>query len=184
MFFSIDANLALTPLQISDAVNVYTLVEANRTRLGKYLYWVNDVIDVPSARSYINARIHSNLPGAHWFGVQRQGELAGIFAIKSITYPGGIAELGYWLAGCAQRQGIIPRILAALPQLFTALSVNDVNVLEFRCLSGNLASIRIAEKAGAICVDTLTGYACQAHQLQDLLVMHANFTYGEALAAI
>lgn len=173
-YFHIDRDIALAPLQLADAQEIFNLVAQHRAHLAAFLYWVPQVIDVPTAAEYIRQRIASGLPNARWFKVQYLGRSCGVFAVKSIDPASHTAELGYWLSPDQQGLGIIGRVIARLPQLFAQqLPDCQVRALAWHCLEQNAASIRIAEKAGGICVDRLPDHSAPNGQSQDLLIYQA-----------
>lgn len=169
MTITFDENLTLRPLLVSDAPKLFQCIDANRTMLGTYLYWVKDVTDVESCRRYIDERANSTLKKRKWFGVYYHNELSGIFAIKSID-DDGCAELGYWLSEHMQGQSAVSRCVDYLKQERTTFGIN---ALEFHCLSQNHASRRIAKKAGADYTSTIKDYFELDGVIQDMLIYRA-----------
>jgi len=169
MTLQLSEKLALKPLLINDAPALFRRIDANRLMLATYLYWVKDVVDEESCRRYIDERANSYLPKRQWFGVYVNGEISGVFSIKSID-DNGCAELGYWLSEHAHGHGVISRCVD-----YIATHRNDfgIKALEFHCLSKNIASISIAKKAGANYVSIITDYFELDGQMQDLLVYRA-----------
>ena len=138
--------LALHPLTIADATSLFYLVEQNRTILSSYLYWVDSVVDIASAKRYISQRIQSDLPNATWLKIVVGGEVAGVFGIKYIEPDTKVAEVGYWLTQYVQGQGIMSEIVSYIQQLFR---YHQISTLRIKCLAENTASIKVAEKSGA-----------------------------------
>ena len=169
MIIRLSDNLVLKPLLLSDAPALFQRIEANRSMLATYLYWVKDVVDEASCWRYIDERANSELPKRQWFGVYVNDEVSGVFAIKSID-DNGCAELGYWLSEHAHGHGVISR---CVDYLATHRDDFGIKALEFHCLSKNIASINIAKKAGANYVSTITDYFELDGQMQDLLVYRA-----------
>ena len=58
-----------------------------------------------------------------------------------------ICELGYWLADSATGNRVVGQILEVLVP--TLASEQGVKTFEFYCLESNLASVKIAKRAGA-----------------------------------
>jgi len=158
--------IILTSLTESDAQSIFMLVEQSRAELGEYLYWVENVIDIKSAKEYISKRINSGLSGATWFKIQFNNEDCGIFAIKYICEKTGVAELGYWLSHHFYKNAIISSIVAKLPQFL--LHETNAKIIEFRCLEENLASISIAKKSGAVLIKSQPNFMTIANSNQNL----------------
>lgn len=150
MTIQITPKLILEPLSVAHAPQLLTVINANRERLTQYLYWAERVTDLPSTQQYINERVNSGLAGAQWFAVYFNDQLSGVFAIKSISTDEKIAEVGYWLAKQATGNQVINHIVAYFSKNF--LINGSASVIEFQCLEDNIASIKVAEKSGAIFV--------------------------------
>jgi len=148
MIIQISPKLTLEPLSVDHAPQLLTVINANRERLTQYLYWAERVTNLISTQQYINERINSGSAGAQWFAVYFNQQLSGVFAIKSISVDEEIAEVGYWLAKQATGNQLINYIVDYFSQ---QLSVNGgVAAIEFQCLEENIASIKVAEKSGAV----------------------------------
>ncbi|WP_372770926.1 GNAT family N-acetyltransferase [Pseudoalteromonas sp.] len=152
MHFQISLQISLRPLKIADASAIFALVSQNRTQLAEYLYWVEHVQCVDSAKHYILERVNSGLNEAHWFKIYFNDEMCGVFAIKSVCLQTQVAELGYWLSDSAKGNGVISQIVNYLPKL---LANTSAKAIEFRCLEQNHASIKVALRAGATLVAAL-----------------------------
>jgi RimJ/RimL family protein N-acetyltransferase len=69
--------------------------------------------------------------------------------------PGG-AEIGYWMDPRARGRGVATAAVRALCRwAFTIQDLPPIDLIEWRCEVGNLASRRVAEKAGFLIEATL-----------------------------
>ncbi|MDE3270455.1 GNAT family N-acetyltransferase [Pseudoalteromonas sp. G4] len=155
MPIQISPQIILRPLNLSDASAILSLVNLNRERLAEYLYWVEDVQCVDSAKQYIFDRVNNGLNEAHWFKIYFNNEICGVFAVKSVCPQTHVAELGYWLGDSAKGNGVISQIVNYLPKL---LANTSANAIEFRCLEQNHASIKVALRAGANLVGSIPDF--------------------------
>ncbi|MFY8351228.1 GNAT family N-acetyltransferase [Pseudoalteromonas sp. SSM20] len=155
MPIQISPQIILRPLNLLDASAILSLVNLNRERLAEYLYWVEDVRCVDSAKQYIFDRVNNGLNEAHWFKIYFNNEICGVFAVKSICPQTHVAELGYWLGDSAKGNGVISQIVKYLPKL---LANTSANAIEFRCLEQNHASIKVALRAGANLVGSIPDF--------------------------
>jgi len=160
----INEKLHLIPLTVDDDSDIFQCVEHNRQLLHKYLYWVETVTDVASCRQYIDERANSNLSGKQWHKVMYQDRVSGVFAVKSIDSH-GVAEVGYWLSEAVHGQGIIALIIKKLVELACGFGISCI---EFRCLKGNLASIGVAKRCGAVKEGMLESFLVLDGEAQDL----------------
>lgn len=167
----INEHVTLLPLVVEDAPALFECIAQNRHMLATYLYWVDKVIDVKSTVEYIDERANSQQPNRQWFKVILNGDICGVFAIKSID-KNGIAELGYWLSKHAQGQNIIPSIVK---RLLDERKNWAFNCVEFRCLTSNFASIGVAKKVGAKKEGTLANFLTIGGRQQDLDIYRIRF---------
>jgi ribosomal-protein-serine acetyltransferase len=142
----ISAQIKLSPLLETDALDILNLVNSSRVNLDEFLYWVKDVKCIDSAKKYLSERVNSGLKGSRWFKVYFKGHVSGVFAVKSVCPDSFVAELGYWLSSSTQGNGVIRQIVSKSPEI---LSDTGAKTIEFRCLEQNYASINIALKSGA-----------------------------------
>ena len=66
MSVEITKDIRLVSLAVSDAGEIFRLIEENRMGLGRYLSWVEALIDIPSTEAFIDERVHSGFSGAQW----------------------------------------------------------------------------------------------------------------------
>lgn len=162
--------LQLQPLVTDHAAGLWPLIAENKTDLAQYLPWAAAVVDEQSTLSYLQSRINSEEPGAAWWLILQQGKYAGVLGLKAIRrlamaeLPAGpaqlanqperqVAEIGYWLGAAFRGQQLMPQLLTALGTYLHQQQLAEL--LEFRCLADNHASIRLVTKVGAIDCGTL-----------------------------
>jgi RimJ/RimL family protein N-acetyltransferase len=75
------------------------------------------------------------------------GDLAGSVTVRGLGGPAASGEVGYWVAAPARGRGIAPRALSVLCEWVFALP-RRLERLELIHAVGNLASCRVADKAG------------------------------------
>ncbi|MEJ2763457.1 GNAT family N-acetyltransferase [Photobacterium sp. MCCC 1A19761] len=162
--------IKLRPLALSHAEGLLNAVERSRPQLATFLGWVEQVTDVSTARQYIRDRIDAPAPGARWYAIFHQQTFCGVFGIKSIAPCSQIAEVGYWLSTEVQGKGVIHKILAALiPAL---AQETNAEIVEFRCLEHNQASIQVATRAGAKWVKSVEHQMAVCNAAQKLNIYH------------
>jgi RimJ/RimL family protein N-acetyltransferase len=87
----------------------------------------------------------------------RNGELLGSMALGEVDITARTAVAGYWAAPWARHRGATTRALAlACRWGFDALGLRVVNLMT---LPGNIASERVAQKAGFVLVGMVQDYA-------------------------
>ena len=65
----------------------------------------------------------------------------------------GAAEVGYWVDPRARKRGVATTAVRAVCQW--AVTTAGIELIEWRCEAGNIASCRVAEKAGFLIEATL-----------------------------
>ena len=65
----------------------------------------------------------------------------------------GAAEVGYWVDPRARKRGVATTAVQAVCQW--AVTTAGIELIEWRCEAGNVASLRVAEKAGFLIEATL-----------------------------
>ncbi|WP_432473053.1 GNAT family N-acetyltransferase [Amphritea sp. HPY] len=168
MNIEISKQIQLSSLVLSDARQMLKLIENNRQTLGHYLPWVAAVTDIPSAEKFIDERVNNALPGAQWFKVIVNGELCGMFGIKSFDSETATAEVGYMLAEGMQGKGVISNIIIGMSG-YIKDKIGAV-IMEFRCLAPNQASINVALRAGAVLTQEIPDFIEQQGESQSLNV--------------
>ncbi|GAB2443275.1 GNAT family N-acetyltransferase [Streptomyces incanus] len=136
-------------------------------------------------RRWTSEAVHDEAGAARWVTAQQRGWEAGdrlAFAVEEtweetpeetrapdtaarlvgnvvLKYPArgsGSAEVGYWTAAHARGRGVAPRALTALTDwAFTAFAHEGLTRLELLHQVDNVASCRVAEKAGFAWTGTL-----------------------------
>lgn len=83
--------------------------------------------------------------------------LVGVIGVRNTraTMPGPVTEVGYWVAAWARRRGVATQALVAVRD---ELAGHGYQRIDWECLAGNEASVRVAEKAGFV----IEGYRRQA----------------------
>ena len=166
MYIRISEKITLEPLSISDAEGLYPLIDSDRLNLGKYLSWVDSVIDIETTREYLQSRIHSGLNGASWYKIMFLGSAVGVFGVKTICEDQVTAEGWYWLHSNYYGNGIITQTISGIAQQLKSQST--IRNIEIRCLSENQASIAVALRVGGVHTGTIPDYNTIDSSPQDL----------------
>lgn len=166
MGVEISERVALVLLSMNDAEEMFPLIEREREMLGKYLYWVNDVVDIDSTREYLNSRVSSGLPGSIWYKITYHGQAIGVFGIKSIDLKESVSEIGYWLSSNHHGKGIISSVISIISERLK--NMHAVRYIEIRCLAENRTSISVAERAGGQHTKTIPDYFAIDGKVQNL----------------
>ncbi|MGI8429117.1 MAG: GNAT family N-acetyltransferase [Solirubrobacteraceae bacterium] len=125
--------------------------------------------DEARARAYLSQRDHAVQAGASapFAIVSPDGELLGQVSLLRPVWKHARAEVGYWLAPQARGHGHATRAVRMICTWgFTALSLERIDLF---AATGNLASQRVAERAGFTREAVLRSYMRGRHERQDMV---------------
>ena len=87
--------------------------------------------------------------GIEWAAVRRSdGRLIGSFGLKRTDWRGRTSEVGYWVAPWARGEGLAPEAVTAIARWL--LIEQGFERLALRAAPDNVASLRVAQKAGFV----------------------------------
>ena len=149
-------------LEAGEAKTLYTIADRNRTRLRRWLPWVDQTRSAEDVRLFILRvleQYHSNL--GPQTGIWVSGALCGTVGCHPIDWSNRNCSLGYWIDEVQEGKGIITRCCAnMLDYIFDELGLHRA---EIRCGTGNLKSCAVPERLGF----TREGVVRQAEWVND-----------------
>lgn len=139
----------IRPYRLEDAEAVVDAVLESRTDLQPWMPWCHPAYSLNDSRSWLDAQVPAFQAGtAFEFAiVSADGAYVGGCGLNQIDRINRRANLGYWVRSTATRQGVATAAVRALRDW--AFEATDLVRLEIVVASGNAASHRVAEKAGA-----------------------------------
>ena len=78
----------------------------------------------------------------------KRGQLLGAIDLKGVDWAAKVAEIGYWTHPSSPRSGVMTRAVSLLARW--TLADQQFERIELRVAPANLASVRVAEKAGFV----------------------------------
>lgn len=97
----------------------------------------------------ISPRLRETGDGIHFaLAPRRTGRLIGCAGLKKTDWPARVSEIGYWIAPWARGQGYATEAVGAIGRWL----LHDLGFerMELRAAVGNVASLRVAERAGLV----------------------------------
>ncbi|WP_075792505.1 GNAT family N-acetyltransferase [Massilia putida] len=141
----------LRPLVPTDAPAMAAAVRESMASLVQWMPWAHAAYDEADALAWIaacaTARAHAT---AHEFGIfDRDGQhYVGAAGLNQFNRANGFCNLGYWVRAAARRQGAGLAAIRALARFaFDGLGQTRVEIV---VADGNLSSLALARKAGAV----------------------------------
>jgi ribosomal-protein-serine acetyltransferase len=136
--------LTLRPFQAADAADV---IEAIRDpEIQRWMPWAPE--QTPArARDWCTVYAHADPEEQINFAIDVAGRCSGAIGLNRAAWASGRVEIGYWLAPWARRQGYAVEATREVARYAFAQGLHRVELL---AASGNVASRRVAERAGFI----------------------------------
>lgn len=146
-----DGAIVLRPFRVEDIVPVHEAILESFEELSRWMRWCNADYSIDSTTAFVMGQ------GDAWrndleysFGVfeRESGVFQASVGLNFVNRNYEMANLGYWVRTSATGQGIASRATRLVARFaFEQLKLQRVEIV---AAVGNLASQRVAEKAGAV----------------------------------
>lgn len=169
---TIDNEIDLKLLELSDAEELFELIDSCRLYLKEWLPWLNGAKNLEDTKYFLEQsqkqyRLKNGLQAGIWY----KGKIAGVIGFYPIDWSNRKASIGYWLGEGYQGKGIMTKSVKGLVDY--GLKDLGLNQVEIRCAEKNLKSRAIPEKLGFI----NKGMAKEREWLYDHYVNHVIYAY-------
>lgn len=147
----IEGPLLIRPYRQGDASALYEAVRESLSEVSRWLPWCHNNYSIEESKEFIRSRETAAHDG-EWYSFA-------VFERESARFLGGVglnffnpvhqmANLGYWVRTSAAGRGVATNATCAVARFgFEELGLQRIEIL---AAVGNLASQRVAEKAGAV----------------------------------
>jgi ribosomal-protein-serine acetyltransferase len=141
-------SIELRPYVVTDAQDVWIAAHESFNELNPWMPWCHVNYAIEESRTWIDEQLKAfDARTAFEFAITNDDQYVGGIGLNLIDKPNRRANLGYWVRTSAAGRGIATD---AVKQIFSwALENTDLYRFELVIAAGNLASQRVAEKAGA-----------------------------------
>ncbi len=142
-------DIELRLLEVDESVELFAIVQAQRSQLREWLPWVDTTIEVNDSLAFIQATREQFLQKtALTFGIIVHKSIAGVITLRSLDWPNRSAEIGYWLSRDFEGRGVMIRSCRSLVTCaFRRLGMHRIVI---RCGTENRRSRAIPEKLGFV----------------------------------
>lgn len=162
--------LELRTHDITNAERIFACIDADRERLRRFLPWVDHLLTVEDERAYIT-RTQGDWTAGRMFDY-------GVFLREGDTYVGNVGvhhlrwdhagcEIGYWLVGTAEGQGLMTEAVQALETAMFGLGMHRI---EIRTSPLNHRSAGVPERLGYPLEGTLRDVMIERGAFRDVRV--------------
>jgi RimJ/RimL family protein N-acetyltransferase len=142
--------IVLRPLLRGDVREVFAAVRESYAELSRWMAWCTPDYDEAGVAAYVEHANEQRQAGVSFeFGIfSTNGEFLGNCGLNDLNRENKFANLGYWIRTPRTRQGIATTAVHELARW--GFSNTDLNRFEIVVAVDNLASQRVAERAGAV----------------------------------
>ena len=149
------AEVSIRPYDLNDVEKLYEAARESVAELQPFLPWCHPEYVIDEARSWIELQVDQFQSGKEYefVIVATEGRFLGGCGLNGIDRENRRANLGYWIRSSDTRRGAATAATRLLVRW--AFDNTNLNRLEIVVSATNLASLRVAEKAGAIREGTL-----------------------------
>lgn len=147
MILKINSELELHPIQLSDAEDVFNIINNQREYLGKWLPFVEYTRELKDTQNFIESELKTPKSKLEFiFTIRKKDIFIGLITIKGTDTLNKKTEIGYWLSEKEQGQGIMTKAVDRLCDfIFNDLGLNRIQI---NCAEGNSSSYKIPERLG------------------------------------
>ncbi len=141
------SGLELKLIEERHALEVFSVIDANRAYLREWLPWVDMTTSPEVTLDWIrkSLRQFAKNSGFH-AGIWLDGGFAGAIGCQPISWLNRRVEIGYWVAKHAQGKGVMTA--AARAVVDHAFHEWGLNRVQIQCAAGNLKSQAIPRRLG------------------------------------
>ncbi|AJC96874.1 GNAT family N-acetyltransferase [Staphylococcus hyicus] len=143
----IDTRFSLVKLDMSRAYEVFEVVKQEREHLREFLDWIDYVQSIEDEVKFLKEALRLEAENqSRLYFIYEENQLVGAVDLHKIDTINNQGEVGYWLSQHVTGQGVMTKAVKLLCDI--AFNELMLNRLEIRAQKENIASQRVAEKAG------------------------------------
>lgn len=144
---AVSEHLALMPLELRNAEELFSLTDRNRTYLRHWLPWLDNITRLEDTRAFIRAaQAQASQNNGTQLAIHLNGRISGIVGHHQIDWRNRLTSLGYWVGEEFQGRGLVTAASRAL--VSHAFDHAHLNRVEIRCAIGNSKSRAIPTRLG------------------------------------
>ncbi|MCB0367538.1 MAG: GNAT family N-acetyltransferase [Bdellovibrionaceae bacterium] len=162
--------VALRRHSLETAQTMFEYVDSDRARLGEFLPWVEYTQTLEDEIGYIKMTHEKWAEGTLFdYSIFKlgSGEYIGNVGLHSISWENAKCEIGYWILGKFEGQGLMSAAVQALETICFQIGFNRV---EIRCSSLNLKSAGVPRRLDYHLDGTLREDSAENGRFRDTLV--------------
>lgn len=147
MMLRVTPTIRLELITDHHALPIFDMVNNNRNYLRTWLPFVDRMLTVDVAMSFVKGTQERNRLGTEYaFVIYENDEPVGRIGVYKVDLSNRIGEIGYWLIEHKQGKGIVTQ--ACQTMIDFCFDTLNLNRIELKCGIGNTRSIAIPQRFG------------------------------------
>jgi len=144
------AAIAIRPYEFRDVAALFEAASESVEMVYPWLPWCHPGYALDEAKAWVEQQVRAfeSRQQFEFVIVSAEGAFLGGCGLNQIDQANRRANLGYWVRSSAAGQGVATAAVRLL--VGWALANTDLERMEVLVATGNVASLRVAEKAGAV----------------------------------
>jgi ribosomal-protein-serine acetyltransferase len=146
-----DGDILVRPVRLDDAEALFEAVRESIPEVSPWLPWCHEDYAIEETREFLRSRVDpEQSEEAYSFGIfdQTSKRFLGGVGLNFIIRVHQIANLGYWVRTSAIGKGVASKATRLVARFgFAELGLQRIEIV---AAASNIASQRVAEKAGAV----------------------------------
>lgn len=145
-----DGRIGIRPYRNEDVPLLFAAVQESIGELSQWMPWCRRGYTVDDSIAFVSTRDAEFIGGEHYsFAIHdlENGAFLGGVGLNFVNRLHNFANLGYWVRSSRMRQGVATAATRLMAQF--AFEELKYSRLEIVVATGNMSSLRVAEKAGA-----------------------------------
>jgi len=143
----IEQGLKLRQLQVEQAEDLYNLTVSNYDHIIEWVPFPGLTHSSEDSRKFIESKLDERKRGkGYGYGIELDGKLIGHIEVRNIQDEEKDPEIGYWIIADEAGKGITTKATVAMSDF--GIQTLGLNKIIIRAHPGNIASNKVAEKAG------------------------------------
>ncbi|MBL0210127.1 MAG: GNAT family N-acetyltransferase [Holophagaceae bacterium] len=143
-------SIKIRPYELGDAQGLFDAARESVSTVGAWLWWCTSDFTIETATAWVEHQVSAFRSNAEYefVIVSEKGLFLGGCGLNSIDERNARANLGYWVRSSTTLRGVATEAVLQVAQW--AFQNTDLIRLEIVIAKDNRASLRVAEKAGAV----------------------------------
>jgi len=163
------ADVRIRPIVMDDVPAVYESVRESMDALKPWMPWCHDEYSISESRDWVEKKIESFAEKLEFhFAIFSANQFSGVCGLNGIRDAHRLANLGYWVRTSMCNRGIATAATRRLVEW--AFENTELDRLEIVAAVGNIPSLRVAAKSGAVWEGVMRGRLRLSGALHDAVL--------------